>query len=399
MQNTKINIKIDTKEFLNSDGTLNKQEVLYKSGLYAGECYSKEGLDKLKEEDESKTMKRINSALNNSHHSVIGHSHLTLNIENIPKILAMVLNNQQEYNTSEKSLRYTPVESVEGSIITETEVKLYNKWLNIFENLITKTYPNLGANKIHKLAQENARYLVTVFTPTKMIYTTSLRQLNYLVAWMQRYINEADLHDNFTLTLCYYMEQFIKEIKKLNCLDERLLTNDKNKSLMLFGQNIENREEYFGDVYCCNYEGSLAMLAQAHRSRPIRHEMQRLKEKKYYVPLIIKGNQALEEEWNADIELVKQYFPQGELVLINERGNYENFIEKCKERLCTNAQLEVMVQTKKTLEKYLKALEEKNHYLAAELAKYNQGARCTFPDYNCLNPCQFAEGINLTRHI
>ena len=141
------------------------------------------------------------------------------------------------------------------------------------------------------------------------------------------------------------------------------------------------------------------MLAQAHRSRPIRHEMQRLEEKKYYVPLIIKGNQALEEEWNADIELVKQYFPQGELVLINERGNYENFIEKCKERLCTNAQLEVMVQTKKTLEKYLKALEEKNHYLAAELAKYNQGARCTFPDYNCLNPCQFAEGVNLTRHI
>ena len=46
--------------------------------------------------------------------------------------------------------------------------------------------------KIRTLAQENARYLVTVFMPTEMVYSTTLRQINYIASWMQKYIDNVD---------------------------------------------------------------------------------------------------------------------------------------------------------------------------------------------------------------
>lgn len=65
--------------------------------------------------------------LNNGHHSVYDHINLSFNLQNIPKILAMVLNNEHQYTTSEKSVRYTSVVRQVGSIITDDEEKLYNK--------------------------------------------------------------------------------------------------------------------------------------------------------------------------------------------------------------------------------------------------------------------------------
>jgi hypothetical protein len=58
-----------------------------------------------------------------------------------------------------------------------------------------------------------------------------------------------------------------------------------------------------------------------------------------------------------------------------------------------------MAQTRSTLLKYKKALEESNHPLASDIALYSKGARCTFPDYNCANDCKFAEGKKLLRKI
>jgi len=50
---------------------------------------------------------------------------------------------------------------------------LYEKWIGIFERKIKSDYPNekfLSDSKIHKLAMENARYMISVMTPTKMEY-------------------------------------------------------------------------------------------------------------------------------------------------------------------------------------------------------------------------------------
>ena len=178
-----------------------------------------------------------------------------------------------------------------------------------------------------------------------------------------------------------------------------MLKNDKARSLSLFGNDLESKEIYFGDVYSTVYNGSFAELAQAQRHRTLDYQMERLEQKDYFVPPIISDDKDLTVEWLNDIKSVSDIVPQGELVRISEEGKYEDFILKCKERLCSAAQLEIMRQTRDTLLDYKKALEEKNHPLASDIIKYSKGARCTFPDYTCASDCDFKEGKSLIRKI
>lgn len=400
----KTNIKIDILpncQYLNEDGTFNKDEAIKLSGKIAGVCYDKEGFNHLMHEDEKKTIKRANMTLNNGHHSVFGHVNLSLNLQGVPKILAMTLNNEHEYTTSEKSGRYTPVIRTEGSIITEKEEELYNKWVEIFKIKIKNEYGNVFNDfKIQTLAQENARSLVSVFMPTTLIYTTSLRQINYIASWMERYIKEnGESKDKFKSDLSSSMEGFLSELDKLNILIPGLMTNDKNRSFSLFGSSLDKKKDYFGDVYSTNYKMSFAGLAQAQRHRTLDYKIERTDEKEYFVPPILENDPVLVNEWLHDIESVKDVIPNGELVLVNENGNYENFILKCQERLCTAAQLEIMRQTRDTLLKYRDALKESESPLYDDIEKYTHGARCTFPNYKCSKPCGFKEGITLTRKI
>ncbi len=400
MKKTKIKIGILPNQFLKPDGTFDKDEAIKLCGKIAGVCYDKEGFAHLENELEEKTMRRVDMTLNNGHHSVYDHVLINFNLQNIPKILAMVLNNEHQYTTSEKSARYTPIERQEGSIITEDEEKLYNKWINIFKVKIKENYGYIyNDSKIQKLAQENARYLVTIFMPTQMIYSTSLRQINYIASWMNDYIDEVNINDLFELKLAYYMRQFIDELYKLNVLDERLMKNEKYRKLSIFGKDLDKKEEHFGDVYSTTYKGSFAELAQAHRHRTLDYQMEMQDEKEYFVPPIILDDKALVDEWLCDMQIVKGVNPQGELVKISEVGKYDDFILKCKERLCSEAQLEIMLQTKETLLKYKKALEESNNPLAADIQKYCNGARCSFKDFICTSDCKFKEGKNLTRKI
>ena len=395
-----MNISILPNQFLKNNGTFDREEAIKLCGKIAGVCYDKEGFNHLKDEELAKTLKRVNNTLINGHHSVYDHITINFNIENIPKILAMVINNEHQYTTSEKSARYTPIVRKDNSIITEREEQLYNKWLNIFKMKIKAKYGDIYNDfKIKTLAQENARYLVTVFMPTQMIYSTSLRQINYIASWMLEYINNANLSDNFEYNLSKSMQEFISCLDKLNVLDDRLMTNEKKRSLSLFGKDLDKREDYFGYVYNTNYYGTYSELAQGQRHRTLDYQMERLNDKRYFVPPIIKDDKVLVTEWLNDLNSVRNVTPQGEIILINETGTYDNFILKCKERLCSAAQLEIMLQAKETLLKYKKALEESNNPLAQDIIKYSHGARCTFPDYQCPKDCGFKEGKTLTRKI
>ena len=170
---------VDENYFRKEDGTYDKEGALLFGGRAAGICYNKEGYNALVNEDVEKTLRRVDMTLSGGHHSVYGHSDVILNIQKIPKILAMVINNEHEYNTSEKSARYTPVTKTGSPVITEKEEELYAKWMEIFNAEMTKKYGDVfDSKKINKLAQENARYLVTVFMDTQMLYKTSLRQIN-----------------------------------------------------------------------------------------------------------------------------------------------------------------------------------------------------------------------------
>ena len=369
------------------------------SGHAAGVCYMPENFEALRNEPIETTFKRVNRTKTQQHHSVFGHPYVTLSLEDIPKGLAMILNNEGAYNTSEKSARYTKM------VLKENEQKLYDKWLDVYKNLIRDTYQEkypkiFTEQKIEKLAQENARYLISVFTPTSMEYTISYQQLNYLTKMLaNEYLNPES--NAFITALKPAIKDFL-DYMRFKCpyfdIDIANGVDNKNRKLSLIGSMIKPEQD-FGDVYAVSYEGTFAQLAQAQRHRTIDYNMTLLDEPKFYVPPIIRQSNELTKEWIADCEKQTSVFPQGLLININEFARLDWFIQKMKERKCTFAQLEIAQQTDLILKKYVNELRAKNHPRAEELAQYTKGSRCTFPDYKCPGPCGFIEGINETRLI
>ncbi len=399
MEKLELKVGILPNQFLKSDGTFDKDKALLQCGKIAGVFYDEEEYAHLGNEPEEKTMRRVNMTLNNGHHSVYDHISISFNIQNIPKILAMVLNNEEQYTTSEKLARYIPVVRRGGSSITLMEEYLYNKWIDIFKVKIKEQYGDIyNDSKIQKLAQENARYLVTVFMPTQMIYIATLRQINYIVSWMERYINDRKINSEFEMKLSASMIDFIVELDRLNVLIPGLMKNEKHRSLSLFG-HIGDRDDYFGIVYSTTYKGTFAQLAQVQGHRKNDYQMEMLDEKEYFVPPIIANDAVLVDEWLLDMKNVSCVTPQGEMVKIRETGTYDKFILKCKERLCSAAQLEVMMQTRRTLKKYRNALKISGDPLYNDILGYTNGARCTFPDYECSSDCKFKDGKMLVRKI
>ena len=366
---------------------LPKEEAVNFSGKSAGICYLPDTLETLFSEPIEKTEKRAKFNIESGHHSVFGHPTYNLSFEQMPKILAMVINNEKMYNASEKSARYTVMAA------SEEERVLYEKWIDIYTKEIAKAYPQFEEKRVKKLAQENARYLISVFTPATVLeYTVNFGQLNYIINFAKDYIANDDNSD-FALKLKDVFKDFLNEMPDLEVegLDARL----KKRSFSLFAQR-QNREEEFGENYSTTYLASFAQLGQAQRHRTLSYEMSFLDKPAYYIPPIIKGTE-LENEWLLDIGSLEKYYPQGMLVKVNERGTIENFILKCTERLCGAAQLEIMEQTKETLNKYVEAVKDKPQ-LYNYLLPYTKGARCTFPGWKCTAPCIFG-GKNASNRL
>lgn len=357
------------------------------SGQEAGICYMPDTIETLLAQPEEKATKRANNTKISGHHSVFGHVYYSFTFEEIPKILAMILNNEKVYQTSEKSARYTKMKT------TEEEQALYEKWIEIYKNKIHETYPNIDEKKVQKLAQENARYLISIFTPaTTMGYTVDLRQISYILNWMKNF-EENSKNNKFTAKLKPVFSEFREQLKNFE-IDG--LTDGKGRSLSLFA--TRQRPEEWGENYCTNYKATFAQLAQAQRHRTIKYEISFLDEPEFFIPPIIQ-NTPLEAEWLEDIKSLAENFPQGMLINVNERGSYEDFILKCKERLCGCAQLEIAVQTKETMDKYLQNTKNTNPEVYKELLPYSSGARCTFKDYKCTSPCIWGAKFGLDRKI
>ena len=366
---------------------LTKEEAVDFSGKSAGICYLPDTVETLFAEAPEKTQKRANMNLESGHHSVFGHVHYNLILEGIPKIIAMILNNEKIYNTSEKSARYTKMES------SEKEKVLYEKWIQKYKDVISKEYPKFDEKKVKKLAQENARYLISVFTPaTIMEYTVSFEQLNFIISWFEDYI-KYEPETKFSIQLKKAMKEFLEALPDLKV--EKLNPRIKGTKLSLFAKR--DRQEEFGENYCTTYLASFAQLAQAQRHRTLAYEMSLLEKPQYYIPPIIRGTE-LESEWLKDISSLEEYYPQGMLVKVNERGTVENFILKCTERLCGAAQLEIMEQTKITMDKYLEAVKD-NQIIKNYILPYSKGARCTFPGWKCNSPCIFGGKDAMNRKI
>lgn len=369
---------------------LTKEEAINFGGKSAGICYMPDDIKTLFSEPEEKTLRRANMTLNSGHHSVFDHTTYNFALEGIPKILAMILNNEKMYTTSEKSARYTKMKP------SEREEKLYEKWIEVYMQEISKQYPEIDEKRVKKLAQENARYLISVFTPaTTMEYTVSLRQLNYIVHWFEDYIkNEED--NSFNKMLKPYLQEFIDNVSEYTIPE--LNTDVKNRKISLFDSRA-NRKEEFGENYCTTYYGTFAQLAQNQRHRTLQCQMRLLDKSQFFIPKIIEDNEELKNEWLKDINSLSDLYPQGMLIQINERGTAENFILKCQERVCGCAQLEIMSQTMDIMKKYVDATKDSNEEIYNLLLPYSKGARCTYPGFKCTAPCMWGAKGALTRKI
>ena len=357
------------------------------SGELAGICYMPKDIDSILNQPIEKKLSRAEMTKQNGHHSVFDHEYVTLYLQDIPKMFAMLLNNEKVYTTSEKSARYTKMQT------SGMQLDLFLKWQEIIKNLIVKKYgnqPYFSEKRIEKLAQENARYFLSVYTPTSLAYTVSYRQLNYIYAWLK---NLDKTNSQLIYNLKPVADEFCKLLENNNLIDDNLVEFGADRQFSLITQ--KDRREYFGDVYSTSYLGSFASLAQAQRHRSLNYEMKEMNIKTYYIPKILEDKN-LQEMWIEDMLKVEEITPQGQLVQIYERGTPENFILKVKERLCTCAQLEIANQTKNTLGKYIANTDDME--IKNMLEKYNNGARCT-SGYKCKTPCMFKEGITLEREI
>ncbi len=382
----KISILGSTKE----KNVLTKEDAILFSGKSAGICYMPDTLDVLFNEEKEKTLKRAERTLVSGHHSVFDHPTYNLTLEEIPKILAIILNNEGMYTTSEKSARYTKMK------LEDREKELYEKWIEIFSKEISKEYPNIEEKQVLKLAQENARYLISVFTPsTTMEYSVSLRQINYIMDWFEDFIANAE-NTTFNTLLKPFLKDFNEQLRDLRV--ENLDAKVKKRTLSLFDTRT-NRKEEFGENYCTTYKGTFAEFAQAQRHRTIDYKITLPVNNEYYIPLIIKDNEELKNEWLKDINSLGDKYPQGLLININERGTVENFILKTKERLCGCAQLEIMLQTKEILDKYLNATKTTNEEVYEYLKEYEAGIRCKYTGWKCTAPCIWGSNKALTRKI
>ena len=226
-----------------------------------------------------------------------------------------------------------------------------------------------------------------------MEYTTDFRQINYIIHWAEDFIENAE-NTLFNQKLKEVLKDFINQMPDI--IIPELNSKTKNRTFSLFAKR--DRKEEFGENYSTNYEVSFSELAQAQRHRTIYYEMQIKDKASYYVPKIIQ-NTELETKWIKDLSSLENNFPQAMLVKVNERGTVENFILKCQERICGAAQLEIMNQTKDTLDKYIEKTRNTNKDVYEYLLPYSKGARCTFPGFKCTAPCVFG-GINaLNRSI
>lgn len=377
-----------------------KDEADIFAGHMAGVCYLKDNMDTLLNEPEEKTLRRVNTILESGHHSPFDHTQITLELVDVPKIIAMMLNNEKDYTTSEKSARYRKME------LPEDEQKLYDKWLEIFEEEIKDHYQEkcpayFTDTRITKLAQENARYLTSVFSPTTMTHTISYRQFNILYSLFKKEAETLqDKTDPFSTRLKAEIENLLKEFEKMPYLNEKLF-DQKQRSLSLFDHK-PNRPiiSQYGDVYKIAYKGTFAQLAQAQRHRTLDYQLRLPQTQEFYVPPILKSSKILTNAWIYDCKSLANNCPQGMLVWIIESGKIENLILKAKERKCTMAQLEIDNQTTDIIMDIYQELEKEKHPAAEDLKPYaKKSSRCTFPDYKCPAPCNFPDGVKGERLI
>lgn len=350
---------------------------------FARKCYSKYSWNELLEESFSETLidKRI---LDSGHHSVFEHIWIGLDIV-APKMVAMFLNNQKLYATSEKSARYTIMKK-----IAKNQKELYDYWIQKLKPAINEVYPHNAKDreqKIQKIAQENARYMTSVFTETTFGYTSNLRQINFINGEIKK-LKEGG--SDLEKKLNPHLKEFAKKTSTLR-IDG--LDNQTDRTLDFFRDGPV--KEYFGDVYATNEQRSFARMAQDQRHRTTHIEIyggiNMGPKNHFYLPDIVIQT-GLESKWLSDLmDISKTDFPQAQLLETSERGLIEDFRSKYILRGCGHAQYEAMRGAVETGKRYTDF--QKRYGVKALKPK------CQQPSLKCRGACDWGGKRALTRVV
>jgi hypothetical protein len=362
-------------------------------------CYSEKSWDELLEESFQQGL--VKSLITRGHHSPIDHFNLNFYFDGPEKALAMVFNNQGVYTTSEKSARYTKM-----SDIPEHQLFLYNKWNGLFNNELSFRFPQNDFPKLHKkgsdgktnaekLSQENARYMTSVFTPTKMTHTLSWRQLNILYNSFNEFI-DFNSQSKFKRELSKGMQSFVDSPEVQKWIIREAQFKMKGGIPLRFIRETPVEEHFGEDIYSTNYKASFASLAQLHRHRLAIYDIcggfGEGAENGFYIPRLVEASGTGKiKEWVNDLERVANYdFPQAQLINVGERGMREHIPAKSIERECGLAQLETARVHSNLLTNYSKVI--------PAMGKYNNPA-CVV-EGNCKKGgCNFGAEMYLERLI
>lgn len=436
-----MKLELNPKGAYIRDGKFDQYEALKDVGVRAALCFKEtvnnvaiSPTDIRNSENDAILINRGLSTIYSDHTTPSEHQNITLELTGIPKIVCMILNNEKQYSADERSLRYTEVEPNE--YITEKEKMLYDKWLIKLEKIIWDKYKDfymhqskdneIRAKKaIHKIAQENARYMISVFMPTSISYTVPWIQINKIMVYMMRIIDKP--MNELEEMLVPYLKEFINlcneknvsitknsiyEVANSNSLvkeklyknhpeiegyqgsNEFIYKNNKNIDLSLFAYRnkfsaINSDNEYGYTISYNNYE-SWACLAQEHRHRTLNCEMLIPDEFFSYIPPVFNCDYELVTDWIRDMDSVQRFYPQGQMVKVNRIASLKNIIKfVSQERSCTRAQLEIeRVYTNHIIPTIYQTFEEEqNKELIKVLDPYVYKLRCQYPDYHCPTPC------------
>lgn len=424
-----------------------KKDMSIIGGKAAGICYMPD--DYLSEgiQNEAKALARAARISESGHYSVYEHGSINFIIE-ADKMMAMILNSLGLYATSEKSARYTSVNPG-----TDIEKQKYEKWKEIFKELIEVYYKDIyNVTDIEKLSMENARYMVSVFTPTILEYTVPFNRAILTCEWLDVIADNIDRALELELRNIVANMEFYKRVANecremadqlRQCIgitkDNTILEDHKKIGIELFytlssmyklegiyendsiiAQISDNcsalKQPYYGDSYTSNYEASIAAFAQEQRHRTIHYSIELPLELDCYIPKIIRGSR-YEVNWREDFsELARNNItPQCTLLNVCEQGRFEDFVLKCKERLCARAQLEIMEITREQVTRfasYKMNLNPVNVAILNDMYNVKAGgspnnpkdilvkSRCMYSGYTCKEHCKLTNQlINYCRNI
>jgi len=402
---TKIEVIAQTKE----TGQVSPEELshgqILLSGKFGGTCYAKEGYATIRTQPEEKALKRAEDTAKRGHHSVFQHGMVNMEII-CPKMVAMLLNSIGVSNTSEKSARYTQMRPD-----TEAEQRLYQKWHDIIYGEIERQYPKRFTDKEKdRLAYENARYMISVFCGTVMVYSLPFRNIFYIIDWAERMQGNLE-HMEGTFNARLYEELESLKEALLGTVGTPLFHDNKNEYFRFLpvqatGEYDDDNAEYYGDVYTAKFLASFAQVAQEQRHRTTRVKInfsgKEPGEFGYYIPPILR-NTVYKEEWLADIESIGEAYPQGMLVSVTEQGLFEDFVLKCKERMCGRAQLEIMQVSGQLIERFVQNKDKLSAANKRRLGQITEGdkpcARCGYADFTCQEGCIWGKKEALMRLI